>query len=104
MRVDSWINYFQPGNYEAEHNHFGNFISGVYYVQAMPNSGDIQFNEPAKQKDMWQGLNTQLKSPHRYQPKTGRMFLFPSFVDHMVHRNMTSSTRISIAFNIPMEK
>jgi uncharacterized protein (TIGR02466 family) len=104
MRVDSWINYFQPGNYEAEHNHFGNFISGVYYVQAMPNSGDIQFNEPAKQKDMWQGLNTQLKSPHKYQPKTGRMLLFPSFVDHMVHRNTTSSTRISIAFNIPMEK
>jgi uncharacterized protein (TIGR02466 family) len=104
MRIDSWINYFEPGNYEAEHNHFGNFISGVYYVQALPNTGNFQFYEPAKQKCMWNSLYTKVKNIGEIQPKTGKMILFPSYLDHSVERNMSSSTRISIAFNIPAEK
>jgi uncharacterized protein (TIGR02466 family) len=104
MRIDSWINYFQPGNYEAEHNHFGNFISGVYYVQAMPDTGDFEFYEPAKQKCMWNSLYTGVENLGSIKPKTGKMILFPSFLDHSVTRNMSSSTRISIAFNIFLEK
>ena len=104
LKIDSWINYFEPGNYEAEHNHFGNFISGVYYVQAMPNTGNFQYYEPAKQKTMWNSLYTKVKNYGEIEPKTGKMILFPSYLDHSVERNMSSSTRISIAFNIPLEK
>ncbi len=104
MRIDSWINYFEPGNYEAEHNHFGNFISGVYYVQAMPDTGNFEFYEPAKQKSMWNSLYTNIKNSSFYQPKTGKMLLFPSFLDHSMLRNMSASTRISIAFNVTLGK
>jgi uncharacterized protein (TIGR02466 family) len=103
-RIDSWINYFEPGNYEAEHNHFGNYISGVYYVQATLDTGNFQFYEPAKQKGLWQSLySDKMKSSSTYSPKTGKMILFPSYLDHSVLRNMSSSTRISIAFNIHVE-
>lgn len=105
IQIDSWINYFQPGNSEAEHNHYGNYISGVYYVQAMPETGNFEFYDPAKQKTMWQSLHAPaIKNLHSYQPKTGRMLMFPSYLDHSVLRNLTSSTRISIAFNINYTK
>jgi uncharacterized protein (TIGR02466 family) len=102
--IHSWINYFEPGNYEERHDHYGNIISGVYYVQAMPNTGNFEYYEPAKQKCMWNALYTNIRNVSEVQPKTGKMILFPSYLEHCVKRNVSSSTRISIAFNIPTEK
>lgn len=107
IKLDSWINFFEPGNSEVEHNHFGNYLSGVYYVDAVENSGNYEFYDPAKQRVLWSTVS--LKSPisnfinmksHVYSPHTGMMIMFPSYLDHSVLRNRSASTRISIAFNI----
>jgi uncharacterized protein (TIGR02466 family) len=107
LRVDSWINFFEPGQSEQQHNHYGNFISGTYYVQGAPHSGCYRFFDPAAQKTMWRGIYLQGAQPAvsnlssgEYQPQPGTMILFPSWLEHAVMCNHSGQTRISIAFNI----
>ena len=111
LRVDSWINFFEPGQSEQQHNHYGNFLSGTYYVQGTPTSGSYRFFDPASQKVMWQGLYLQ-GSTHtvanltqgEYAPLPGTMILFPSWLEPAVMANKSDQTRISIAFNITPHK
>lgn len=107
LRVDSWINFFEPNQSEQQHNHYGNFLSGTYYVQGEPHSGCYRFFDPAVQKTMWKGIYLQGCSPSmsnlssgEYTPLPGKMILFPSWLDHAVMANKSDQTRISIAFNI----
>jgi uncharacterized protein (TIGR02466 family) len=107
LRVDSWINFFEPGQSEQQHNHYGNFISGTYYVQGAPQSGCYRFFDPAVQKTMWRGIYLRGAQPTvsnitsgEYQPQPGMLILFPSWLEHAVLPNHSNQTRISIAFNI----
>ena len=38
-----WININPPSSYNHLHNHVGSVLSGVYYVDATPEQGNIQF-------------------------------------------------------------
>lgn len=112
LRVDSWINFFKPHQSEQQHNHYGNFLSGTYYVQGESHSGCYRFYDPAPQKTMWKGIYLQGCTPMvsnlssgEYAPLSGRMILFPSWLEHAVMANKSDQTRISIAFNInPKQK
>ena len=37
---------------------------------------------------------------HTILPKTGELLLWPAFLNHFVHPNLSDETRISISFNI----
>lgn len=107
LKVDSWINFFYSSQSEQTHNHYGNFISGVYYVQGEQNSGVYRFYDPASQKTMWKGQFLSQATPNmtnlssgNYVPEPGKLILFPSWLDHGVLANKSRSVRISIAFNI----
>lgn len=107
LKVDSWINFFNPGQSEQQHNHYGNFISGVYYVSAPPGAGAYRFYDPAVQKTMWKGIHLHGSQPGmttqssgQFIPQEGMMILFPSWLEHCVLANKSDQTRISLAFNI----
>lgn len=107
LTVDSWINFFYPGQSEQQHNHYGNFLSGVYYVSAPEKSGNFRFYDPAAQKTMWRGQhlvsansNFTNQTSGDYQAELGKLILFPSWLEHAVLANKSSETRISLAFNI----
>jgi len=107
LRVDSWINFFYPGQSEQQHNHYGNFISGVYYISAPENSGVYRFYDPAHQKTMWSGIYLKNKETNitnmnsgQYVAEPGKMIMFPSWLEHAVFTNKSDSIRISLAFNI----
>jgi uncharacterized protein (TIGR02466 family) len=111
LNVDSWINFFYPNQTEHQHNHYGNFVSGVYYVTGSEKSGAYRFFDPAVQKTMWKGAylsqaeNSIVNlTSGQYLPEGGKMILFPSWLEHSVLKNTSNEPRISIAFNINLNK
>lgn len=107
LKVDSWINFFYTNQSEHTHNHYGNFLSGVYYIAGEKNSGLYKFHDPIPQKTMWKGqfltnaeTNFTNQTSGGYVPEPGKLIIFPSWLDHSVLTNKSQSVRISIAFNI----
>jgi len=64
-------------------------ISGVCYLHIPENSGDMQFRE--KENGKW--LQWIMES------ETGKMILFPSYLEHSVQFNRSKEKRISLSFN-----
>lgn len=107
IQIFSWINFFYPNQSEHQHNHYGNCLSGVYYVLAEPDSGNYRFFDPAAQKVMWTGLyinesesSSLTCTSGNHKPEPGKLILFPSWLEHSVEANNSSKVRISIAFNV----
>lgn len=106
-----WANINPRYGYNRTHNHPNVLWSGVYYVQAPPDSGRIYLTDPRVQatmvtphlskdagemRDTWKEVY--------FEPITGRMLIFPAWLSHEVQPNLTSlkgraADRISIAFN-----
>lgn len=98
-----WININYPGGYNHLHHHVGSVLSGVYYVDAELEQGNIQFerNDGAEYHipiDIAQ--QTYYTSTRAtYAAKTGALYVFPGWLKHSVQGNTTANDRISISFN-----
>jgi len=88
------------------HSHTNNYnLSGVYYVSVPADSGDIVFRDPRP------GAN---QAPCRlfkddgdseyFTPSDGLIILFPSYLEHFVLPNRSDSDRISMSFNLTLER
>lgn len=111
FNVDNmWSNINNQGDSNQVHIHHGSFLSGVYYVQANENSGDLVFYKDFKDQylkttDTEIVKHTPLSGDVvRYKPKTGRMFVFPGWLPHSVDKCIDNTDRISIAFNILIKR
>ena len=99
-----WININPPGSYNHLHNHVGSIFSGVYYVDASPEQGNIQFERsdggeyhiPSKIYKPTYYTSTRAT----YAAKTNALYIFPGWMKHSVEGNKTTTDRISISFNI----
>ncbi len=107
-----WSVINSPGSSNRAHIHPGCLWSGVYYVQAPENSGNIEFTDPRtvnlmqpakfkknvkRPKSCWTKVN--------FTPKVGRMLIFPSWLYHSVAPNLSQETgeggeRVIISFNL----
>lgn len=99
-----WAIENQPGASNTAHIHPGSLWSGVYYVQADENAGDIEFTDPRTANIMSQPEYT--KRPKsceiaaRYRPEPGRFLIFPSWLFHFVHPNRSDRERVIISYNL----
>ena len=108
FKLDSWINFFTRNQTENEHTHYGNFLSGCYYVNAPEGSGVFTFPDPVRERQMWRGIfmknveeeNILNVSSCSYKPNRGQLLLFQSWMPHSVLKNNSDEPRISIAFNV----
>lgn len=104
---DSWLNLFQKGNYEMPHNHYGSFISGVYYVSSNERCSKFYFEDHIETRKMWYEYHKQFQTNDtqaiKYSPVEGRMLLFPSWLIHGVLPNEAETERVSLAFNLVIE-
>jgi len=98
-----WININPPGSYNHLHNHVGSVFSGVYYVEAEPEQGNIQFerNDGAEYHLPTDIAKETYFSCTRstYAAKTNALYIFPSWLKHSVQGNYSKSDRISLSFN-----
>lgn len=108
-----WSIINSPGSFNRSHIHPGCLWSGVYYVQAPKNSGQIEFTEPRTQHLMDQAkFKPDTKRPRQcwtkvqYEPKAGKMIIFPAWLYHAVMPNLAEeaaqedSERVIISFNM----
>ena len=99
-----WSIVNKQNSFNERHHHGNSALSAAYYVNADKDSGDIVFYDPRQaftfshpEPSQINDLNAQVKS---VTPKSGRLVLFPSFLDHSVNPSQSSEDRIVISFNV----
>jgi uncharacterized protein (TIGR02466 family) len=108
--ISSWINFSRKDQFQFDHSHSDKMgceyeetiLSGVYYFRTNGNDGDIVFSSPNILQ--LSALDVFSQSYVHYTPKVGRLLLFPSWLQHRVGLNKSDNVRISITFNIGLQK
>jgi uncharacterized protein (TIGR02466 family) len=99
-----WATFYPPGAYVPQHTHSNCALSGVFYVKAPKNCGNIVFQDPSwVAKSMIYNKNAEFpKDQTRYDvsPEDGMMIIFPSWLPHSTKKNLSTDSRIIISFNI----
>ena len=107
FRLRGWLNVNRPGDFNTLHSHPGCFLSATYYVKVPPDmkGGEIYFRDPRGPAVAmyetpaielpWIGSGIGIP----FAPATGKLLLFPSWLEHRVEPFDGSGERISIAFN-----
>ena len=100
-----WANINPPGGSNRAHIHPNSLWSGVYYVKAPQNSGQLKIEDPRSVALMSRPRQKEGKVPERllrethYEPIAGRCIMFPSWLMHCVDPNNSNDIRISVSFN-----
>jgi uncharacterized protein (TIGR02466 family) len=109
FRLYGWINVNRAGDHNVLHCHPGCFLSATYYVDVPPamKGGEIVFRDPrGPAVAMYDARGIKLPwvvTSGRgipFTPATGRLLLFPSWLEHCVEPFEGPGERISIAFNV----
>lgn len=101
-----WININCNRDYNIRHDHPGCILSGVYYVKAPKNSGNIEFIHPLSKvvyrewEDAIVERNDHNSSLRFYHVEDDMLLLFPGWLDHQVQPSSSIEERISISFNL----
>ena len=118
-----WININRKGDFNKKHVHPDCHWSGVYYVKARANCGELIFHNPIAASSMVNSghlLNLKSKKTdydiagdkQNYlvnsffldsvplDPHEGTLLIFPSWLFHSVYPNRSDDDRISVSFNI----
>ena len=110
--IYAWININKPGNYNVKHLHPTTDLSGVLWIKAPQNSGDIVFESPYEFQ-AYQEIDSyvdefrnsfNIDHSYYFTPTDGRMLIFPSHLMHEVEENLSNEDRISVSFNIKLSK
>jgi len=98
-----WVNINPTGSYNHLHHHVGSVLSGVYYIDATPEQGNIQFerNDGAEYHipENIDKATYYTSTRASYASKTGGLYIFPGWLKHSVQGNNTTTDRISVSFN-----
>lgn len=88
------------------HSHTNNYnLSGVYYLNVPKDSGDIVFRDPRPGAN--QAPNRLFKDDgdsEYFSPSAGLILLFPSYLEHFVLPNRSDGDRISMSFDLTLDK
>lgn len=97
-----WSVVLDTQGHQVPHIHPSGWLSGVYYADlpdvidqpTESHEGWIEFGEPPPDFPVTRTLHTKI-----FQPKLGRLFLFPSYFYHRTVPYSTPERRVSIAFD-----
>jgi len=99
----SWGTVGRKFSTHNSHNHLPNLWSGVYYIKAEKDCAPIEFIDRNKDNNWPWDFKTEdnkyASQTSVVQPKTGRLLVFPSYVQHSVLEQKDNEDRITIAFN-----
>lgn len=103
--TNSWMAFSKPGESHHVHFHPNSIISGVLYLQAVDDCGDIILHHKSSLRynfDFSYDLNSYNifnSQTWKYKVSTGNIILFPSWVNHSVEENKSHQDRIILGFN-----
>ena len=110
--VSAWININPPEAFNMKHNHPTSDLSGVLWIKSQKDCGNIIFDSPrsfATHQEI-ECYNEDFKENNNYfhsfsfNPVAGRLIVFPSHLEHHVDFNKSQEDRISVSFNIRLQK
>ena len=113
--LQGWPNINRMGDYHDPHNHPHSYLSGTYYVRVPDTpviigsrkdlrSGNISFYDPRSAANMTAIRNDpNIEAEFTVQPRAGLILLWPAFLKHFVHPNLSDEPRISISFNVVLK-
>jgi uncharacterized protein (TIGR02466 family) len=113
--LQAWVNVNRLGDYHDTHNHPHAYLSGTYYV-CLPEPG----GEIGSRKDLRSGCITfydprgavnmtaikrdpNIEAEYTLRPAAGTILLWPAFLYHFVHPNLSREPRVSISFNVVLK-
>ncbi len=102
---ECWVNVYGPGDAQDVHVHRNSVLSGIYYVAAPPESGELLFHSPMSEVMLEPPITDAnlFNVPVRtVAPSAGTMILFRSWLRHGVKPTKGKEERISVAFNLTM--
>ena len=107
---DSWFVKITPMSTGTRHSHANSLFSGVVYIDS-ENKGDITFFHPNCGGSLGSNnvrlsyIENNLNNLNiwKEKPENGKILIFPSYLQHKVHENLSDSHRYSFAFNILLE-
>ena len=85
-----WANINPPGGYNAPHIHPNSLYSGVYYIKAPKDSGNLMFNDPRPGEQLNMPAIKKGRPPKHLwrevhiEPVEGRFIIFPFYLWHCV--------------------
>tara|TARA_R100000963_G_scaffold25278_1_gene17277 strand:- start:1807 stop:2145 length:339 start_codon:yes stop_codon:yes gene_type:complete len=85
------------------HRHHNCFLSGVVYIKAKEECGDIEFeNFNHRDISVEPRHKDTLYNVERFwvKPTPGLLLLFPSNMYHKIHENNSNEDRISVSFDV----
>ncbi len=113
--ITGWASVNRFGDYHDPHNHPWSYLSGTYYIK-MPTGrenlksrsdvrpGHITLYDPRQGVNMQAIKNDPYVDPeYTVLPEPGLMMLWPAYIKHFVHPNLSKETRISISYNIVLK-
>ena len=106
--IEGWKNINEPGNFNVPHCHPISDLSGVLWIKAPKNSGNIVFESPEifnryRELDSYSDefrYDSNVYMTYYFTPKEGNILIFPSNLQHEVKENKSNEDRISYSFNI----
>lgn len=101
--ISSWLTLTKPGLHAHIHDHGTNSISGVYWFKTNGKDGNIYFRNALKALKC-NPIGATIAHEAEFSPEQGRLVMWPSFMDHGVYENKTDEDRISLSFNIALER
>lgn len=115
-RIDAWANVNRRGDRNERHVHPASFWSAVFYVDDGRSheddacGGAIEFTDPRGAVPLMHASAVKMTIEHcvnaglgaRYQPQTGELYLFPSWLSHSVTPYTGDGVRVSIAANFAL--
>tara|TARA_B100000029_G_C17519209_1_gene939172 strand:+ start:654 stop:1289 length:636 start_codon:yes stop_codon:yes gene_type:complete len=114
-QIHAWANINRKGDYHDSHNHPHSYLSGTYYLKVpekrryAKNRSDVRpnnitFYDPRPGVNMLSIKNDATVDPElTIYPEPGLLVVWPGFLHHFVHPNLSDETRISISFNIVLK-
>ncbi len=104
--INLWINKNLKHNFNMPHIHPRSDFSGVYYVEVKENNGDLVFIRNDVSNKEIDGLfhKTDFVSSSTIKPKKNQLILFPSNLQHMVTPHEEEGLRISVSFNLSLDR
>lgn len=97
-----WANKTPRDGYIDSHLHGNMPFTGVLYLDASPNQGNIFLENPLETLLMTQPISPEVKYPmgEEINVNSGDLIMFPGYLRHSVRPNLTDTPRLILAFNI----
>lgn len=97
--TQSWISEAPKGRRLTEHLHPNSFLSGVYYWQDDLSPLKFRYQKGGLHQNNLNVLSDEDFFTYEMKPKSGHLYVFPSYLKHHVDPTETDAPRRTLAYN-----